>query len=59
MNKKLSSNHKHLTLSDRIFIEKSLNEHKHFKEIAQSLSKDPYSTSLKIINNHICLFLKL
>lgn len=49
MNKKLSGSHKHLTLSDRIFIEKSLNEHKRFKEIAHSLCKDPSTISKEII----------
>ena len=39
----------HLTLSDRIFIEKSLNEHKRFNEIAHSLCKDPSTISKEII----------
>lgn len=39
----------HLTLSDRIFIEKSLNDHKRFNEIAHSLCKDPSTISKEII----------
>lgn len=49
MCKNSHGNQKHLTLSDRIFIEKSLNEHKHFNEIAQSLCKDPSTISKEII----------
>lgn len=47
MNKKFSGSHKHLTLSNRIFIEKSLNEHKRFKKIALILGKDPYASNPK------------
>lgn len=49
MNNKHFGSHKHFTLSDRIFIEKSLNEHKRFKEIAQTLQKDPSAVSKEII----------
>lgn len=41
-------NHKHLTLSDCIYIEQSLLEHKTFKEIAAYLSKDPSAISKEI-----------
>ena len=42
---------KHMTLSDRIFIEQSLATHANFKEIAQVLKKDP-STISKEIRKH-------
>ena len=42
---------KHMTLSDRIFIEQSLAAHTNFKEIAQVLKKDP-STISKEIRKH-------
>ena len=42
---------KHMTLSDRIFIEQSLANHNSFKEIASVLKKDP-STISKEIRKH-------
>ena len=41
-------NHKHLTLSDRIYIQQGLLEHKTFREIASFLSKDPSTISKEI-----------
>lgn len=41
-------NHKHLTLSDRVYIETSLNNHKSFKEIACFLQKDPSTISKEV-----------
>lgn len=45
---------KHLTLSDRIFIEQSLAEHCSFKDIASVLKKDP-STVSKEVRKHRAL----
>ncbi len=42
---------KHMTLSDRIFIEQSLADHSSFKDIASVLKKDP-STISKEIKKH-------
>lgn len=51
MNKNHSGNHKHLTLSDRIFIEKSLNERKNFKDIAKTLRKHSSTLSKEVIRS--------
>lgn len=52
MSKKIPGNHKHLTLSDRIFIEKGLNDNLPFCEIARYLCKDP-STITNEVRKHI------
>lgn len=52
MSKNIPGNNKHLTLSDRIYIEKCLDEDKKFKEIAKYLCKDP-STITREVRNHI------
>ena len=44
---------KHLTLSDRIFIETSLNNETTFKEIAKTLKKDPTTISKEIKKHRI------
>ncbi len=41
-------NQKHLTLSDRINIEKGLNSRKTFAEIARIIHKDPTTVSKEI-----------
>ena len=48
MSKNYKGNHKHLTLSDRIFIEQSLNQHMKFNAIAKELGKDPSTISKEI-----------
>lgn len=48
MNKNNTYNHKHLTLSDRIFIQQSLNDHLRFNTIAKSLNKDPSTISKEV-----------
>jgi len=51
---------KHLTLSERILIETSLNEGKSFKMIAKDLGKDPCTISKEVrlhrINKSFLLF---
>ena len=44
----ISGNHKHLTLSDRMYIEDSLNEGKSFRDIAKYLCKDPSTISREV-----------
>ena len=46
----IHGNHKHLTLEDRLFIEKFLNEHKSFREIDGYLCKDLSIISKEIWN---------
>lgn len=48
------ANNKHLIIDDRITISQMLRERKSFKEIGESLNKDP-STISKEIRNHIIL----
>ena len=48
MSKSIPGNNKHLTLSDRILIEKCLNEDMSFKEIARYLDKDPTTISREV-----------
>ena len=52
MSKVIPGNKKHLTLSDRIYIEKCLDNNMPFKEIAKYLCKDP-STIAREIKKHI------
>lgn len=46
-------NHKHLNLSDRIFIELSLSQNLTFAEIAKALGKDPTSISREVRKHRI------
>lgn len=48
MSRLIPGNHKHLTLEDRLFIEKSLNEGRSFKEISRYLCKDPTTISREV-----------
>lgn len=48
---KKNGNHKHLTLSQRIQIEKALAENKSFSEIARELGKDPSTISKEVRRN--------
>ena len=48
MSKLIPGNQKHLTLEDRRYIEKSLNEGKSFKDIAKFLCKDPTTISKEV-----------
>ena len=48
MSNLIPGNHKHLTLKDREFIEKSLNEGRSFKAIAKYLCKDPTAISKEV-----------
>ena len=48
MSRYIPGNQKHLTLEDRKYIEKSLNEGLAFKEIARYLCKDPTTISKEI-----------
>ena len=52
MSKSIPGNNKHLTLSDRIYIEKCLDEGKSFKEIAKYLCKDPTTISREVRNHN-------
>ncbi|SCW61988.1 Helix-turn-helix domain-containing protein, partial [Lachnospiraceae bacterium C10] len=45
MSKYIPGNQKHLTLDDRKFIERSLNEGQSYKDIAKYLCKDPTTIS--------------
>lgn len=51
MCKLIPGNHKHLTLDNRIYIEKSLDNNMPFKEIAKYICKDPTTIS-KEVNKH-------
>lgn len=53
MSNLIPGNCKHLTLEDRLFIEKSLNEHKSFREIAKYLCKDPSTISKEVFKHRI------
>lgn len=48
MSKEIKGDHKHLTLSDRIYIEQALLRGDNFRCIAKALSKDPTTISLEI-----------
>lgn len=48
MSKYIPGNHKHLTLEDRKYIEKSLNEGMSFKDISRYLCKDPTTISKEV-----------
>ena len=48
MSNLIPGNQKHLRLDDRLFIEKSLNEGRSFKDIARYLCKDPTTISKEV-----------
>ena len=48
MSNLIPGNQKHLRLNDRMFIEKSLNEERSFKDIARYLCKDPTTISKEV-----------
>ena len=48
MSKDIRGDQKHLTLSDRIYIEQALIQNENFRSIAKHLSKDPTTISLEI-----------
>lgn len=53
MSNLIPGNHKHLSLADRQYIEKSLNERKSFREIAKYLCKDPSTISKEVWKHRI------
>ena len=48
MSKKIKGNGRHLTLSDRIYIEQELLQRSSFRSIASALGKDPSTISKEI-----------
>ena len=48
MSNLIPGNQKHLTLQNRLFIERSLNENRSFKDIARFLCKDPTTISKEV-----------
>ena len=48
MSNLIPGNQKHLTLQDRLFIERSLNENHSFKDIARFLCNDPTTISKEV-----------
>lgn len=48
MSKLIPGNQKHLTLNDRLYIEKAINEGRTFKDIAKNLCKDPTTISKEV-----------
>lgn len=48
MSKEIKGDHKHLTLSDRIYIEQALTRGDNFRTIAKVLGKDPTTISLEV-----------
>ena len=53
MSQKPRVNQKHMTLSDRIFIEQALAQQMTFKEIARFLQKDPTTISKEVKKHRI------
>lgn len=53
MSKEIRGNHKHLTLDDRIDLERLLTDGISFKEIARALSKDPTTISKEIRKHRV------
>ncbi|WP_352418636.1 helix-turn-helix domain-containing protein [Proteiniborus sp.] len=53
MCKLIPGNHKHLTLDNRIYIEKSLDNNMPFKEIAKYICKDPTTISKEVKKHRI------
>ena len=48
MSRKIKGNGKHLTFSDRVYIEQELMQNSSFREIADELGKDPSTISKEI-----------
>ena len=48
LDKSIKGDHKHLTLSDRIYIEQALIRGDNFREIAKHLSKSPSTISMEV-----------
>ena len=48
MSKEIRGDHKHLTLSDRVYIEQALTRGDNFRTIAKTLGKDPSTISLEV-----------
>ena len=48
MSKEIKGDHKHLTLSDRIYIEQALDRGDNFRAIAKFIVKDPTTISLEV-----------
>jgi len=48
MSKEIKGDHKHLTLSDRIYIEQALDRGDNFRSIARFIGKDPTTISLEV-----------
>ena len=57
MSKLIPGNQKHLSLTDRLFIEESLNENATFKDIARYLCKDPSTISKEVRKYRLSDFL--
>ena len=53
MKKTTNGNQKHLTMSDRIYIEQALAEHKNFRNIAAYLERDPSTISKEVRKKRI------
>ena len=53
MSKLVKGNQRHMSLDDRIYIEKSLEKSMHFKDIAMFLSKDPTTISKEIKKHRV------
>ena len=53
MSKDIPGNQKHLTLDDRRYIERSLNQGASFKDIARFLCKDPTTISKEVKNHRL------
>ena len=56
MSKYIPGNHKHLTASDKLYIERALNVGTSFKEIARYLCKDPSTISKEILAHRLSDF---
>lgn len=54
MSKKVPGNGKHLTLSDRSYIESSICKGKSFIDIAKYLCKDPSSIGKEVLKHRVC-----
>lgn len=52
MSRKIKGNGKHLTFSDRVYIEQELMQGSSFRDIATGLGKDPSTISKSVINLH-------
>ena len=48
MSKEIKGDHKHMTLSDRLYIEQALDRGDNFRSIARFIGKDPTTISLEV-----------